>query len=67
MTQVKKIVRPVVKEFRMDKCGFNHAPADDFVKSQWQNRTKSTIYFIYRWFMAIFFLELLQNLFIVMD
>ncbi|CAD7085572.1 unnamed protein product [Hermetia illucens] len=56
MTKVKSIVRPVVKEFQMNNCGFDHHSADDFVKSQWQTRTKSFIFLLYRCFIAAFYL-----------
>lgn len=56
MTKVKRVIRPVLKEFRTDKCGFNHIAPDDFVKSQWQTRTKSITYLIYRWLISIFFI-----------
>ncbi|CAD6996699.1 unnamed protein product [Ceratitis capitata] len=55
MSRLHVIVHPVKKEFRRDKCGFDHSPADDFVKSQWQSRTKSVAYLIYRWLIALFF------------
>ncbi|XP_053957633.1 protein rolling stone [Anastrepha ludens] len=55
MSRLHEIVHPVKKEFRRDKCGFDHTPADDFVKSQWQSRTKSVAYLIYRWLIALFF------------
>ncbi|XP_036320866.1 protein rolling stone isoform X3 [Rhagoletis pomonella] len=56
MSRLRVIVHPVKKEFRRDKCGFHHTPADDFVKSQWQSRTKSVAYLIYRWLIALFFI-----------
>ncbi|XP_075151374.1 protein rolling stone [Haematobia irritans] len=56
MKAIKEIVHPVKKEFRREKCGFEHTPPDDFVKSQWQNRTKSILYLIYRSFLAAFFI-----------
>lgn len=34
MKALKDIVHPVKKEFRREKCGFEHSPPDDFVKSQ---------------------------------
>ncbi|KAI8119300.1 Protein rolling stone, partial [Lucilia cuprina] len=55
MKALKDLVHPVKKEFRREKCGFEHTPPNDFVKSQWQNRTKSIVYLIYRWFLALFF------------
>ncbi|XP_073823059.1 protein rolling stone [Musca autumnalis] len=56
MKAIKDIVHPVKKEFRREKCGFEHTPPDDFVKSQWQNRTRSILYLIYRLFLAGFFI-----------
>ncbi|XP_037958319.1 protein rolling stone [Teleopsis dalmanni] len=56
MSRIKAILHPVKKEFSTKKCGFDHTPADDFVKSQWQNCSKSNAYLIYRWFIAIFFI-----------
>ncbi|XP_055903213.1 protein rolling stone [Eupeodes corollae] len=55
MTKIKQLARPIAKEFHRDSCGFNHTPADDFVKSQWQSRSKSVIYLIYRWIIGLFF------------
>lgn len=34
MKALKDLVHPVKKEFRREKCGFEHTPPDDFVKSQ---------------------------------
>lgn len=42
-SSIKKVFHPVAKEFHKSKCGFNHNPADDFVRSQWQKQTKYTI------------------------
>lgn len=51
---VKKIIRAHKKEFKMDKCGFDHDQVDTMVRSQWQTRSKSNIYLAYRIAVAIF-------------
>ncbi|XP_017860353.1 PREDICTED: protein rolling stone isoform X1 [Drosophila arizonae] len=57
MTKLQVIVlHPVKKEFKRKHCGFDHDTPDDFVKSQWQTCTKSMVYLLYRWFMALFFI-----------
>uniref|UniRef100_A0A0K8TRE5 Putative conserved plasma membrane protein n=1 Tax=Tabanus bromius TaxID=304241 RepID=A0A0K8TRE5_TABBR len=55
MTNTKKILHSFTKEFKRDNCGFSHSPPDDLVKSQWQKRTSSIFYVIYRWILALFF------------
>lgn len=55
MTKLKQLARPIAKEFRRGRCGFDHEPADDFVKSQWQNKSKSIPYLTYRWIIGMFF------------
>ncbi|KAH8255521.1 hypothetical protein KR038_004957, partial [Drosophila bunnanda] len=55
MSKLQVIVHPVKKEFQRKSCGFDHDTPDDFVKSQWQTRSKSMAYLFYRWFMALFF------------
>uniref|UniRef100_A0A1A9W871 Protein rolling stone n=1 Tax=Glossina brevipalpis TaxID=37001 RepID=A0A1A9W871_9MUSC len=53
--QLNYFVQSTKKEFRRKKCGFDHTPSNDFVKSQWQNHSKSLVYLIYRWILVTFF------------
>ncbi|XP_063704956.1 protein rolling stone-like [Culicoides brevitarsis] len=45
-------------ETSLDNCGFDHHSPDEFVKSQWQDCTKSNIFLLYRWAIAIFFISI---------
>ncbi|XP_037959022.1 protein rolling stone-like [Teleopsis dalmanni] len=54
---------PITKEFQLDKFSLEHAPVDDFFKSQWQKGTRCWWWLIYRWLLAIcFFLGVLGSL-----
>lgn len=39
---------------KISNCGFHHDPTESLVQSQWQLRSRSNIYLIYRYFVAIF-------------
>lgn len=43
------------KELQISNCGLHHHPPEEFVKSQWQTRTKSNVFLIYRWIVGLFF------------
>lgn len=42
------------KELTLSNCGFDHDPVDAIVRSQWQQKSKSINYLIYRWLVAAF-------------
>lgn len=44
----------IEKELKLHSCGFEHAPVDSVVRSQWHPKSKSVIYLIYRWLFAVF-------------
>jgi len=45
----------IKKEVQIENCGCYHEAPDELVKSQWQSRTKSNLFLIYRWLLGIFF------------
>uniref|UniRef100_A0A1B0FKF6 Protein rolling stone n=1 Tax=Glossina morsitans morsitans TaxID=37546 RepID=A0A1B0FKF6_GLOMM len=53
--ELNHFVYEIKKEFRRKNCGFDHTPSNDFVKSQWQNRSNNIAYLIYRWIVVAFF------------
>ncbi|XP_058059006.1 protein rolling stone-like [Anopheles bellator] len=52
-------------ELKVRNCGFAHLPAEEFVKSQWQTRTKSIFFLLYRMALAIFFTGVVINSMVV--
>jgi len=50
-----KVVKTVAAEFRVRNCYCHHEAPQEFLQSQWQRATKSTLFFIYRLVFAIFF------------
>lgn len=57
----RKVIRACKDELELRNCGMGHYPAEEFVKSQWQTRTKSTIFLLYRMALAIFFTAVVIN------
>lgn len=41
-------------ELSLSNCGFDHDPAEAIVRSQWQSTSKSNLYLLYRWIVAVF-------------
>lgn len=41
-------------ELSFSNCGFDHDPAEAIVRSQWQSTSKSNLYLLYRWIVAVF-------------
>ncbi|EDO63409.1 AGAP009583-PC, partial [Anopheles gambiae str. PEST] len=56
-----KFVASCKEELEVRNCGFAHLPAEEFVKSQWQTRTKSIFFLLYRLALAIFFTGVVIN------
>lgn len=52
-------------ELGLRNCGMGHMPAEEFVKSQWQSRTKSTFFLLYRLSLAVFFTAVVVNSIVV--
>lgn len=48
-----KFLRTYKKEFASSNCGFDHEPVESIVRSQWQSRSQSYLYLLYRWIVAI--------------
>uniref|UniRef100_A0A182NUY7 Uncharacterized protein n=1 Tax=Anopheles dirus TaxID=7168 RepID=A0A182NUY7_9DIPT len=60
-----KFVSACKEELEVRNCGFAHLPAEEFVKSQWQTRTKSIFFLLYRLALAIFFTGVVINSMVV--
>ncbi|XP_053662615.1 protein rolling stone-like [Anopheles marshallii] len=60
-----KFVSACKEELEVRNCGFAHLPAEEFVKSQWQTRTKSICFLLYRLALAIFFTGVVINSMVV--
>lgn len=60
-----KVVAACKDELGLRNCGMGHLPAEEFVKSQWQSRTKSTMFLLYRLALAIFFTAVVTNSIVV--
>lgn len=58
---INEIIKACEKEFRISNCCFELHPIDLIVRSQWQSKTKSHFYVIYRWAIAIFYVGSLIN------
>ncbi|XP_055639296.1 protein rolling stone-like [Toxorhynchites rutilus septentrionalis] len=56
-----KLLSACKDELGLRNCGMGHMPAEEFVKSQWQSRTKSTVFLLYRLSLAIFFTAVVVN------
>lgn len=48
-----KFLKTYKKEFASSNCGFDHEPVESIVRSQWQSRSQSCLYLLYRWIVAI--------------
>lgn len=48
-----KFLKTYKREFTKSNCGFDHEPVDAIVRSQWQSRSQSLCYLLYRWIWAI--------------
>lgn len=53
--RLSQVFSGCVREFQWSNCGFAHSPANNFIKSQWQSRTRSKWYLAYRWILALYF------------
>uniref|UniRef100_A0A336MIU4 CSON012951 protein n=1 Tax=Culicoides sonorensis TaxID=179676 RepID=A0A336MIU4_CULSO len=51
----RRCLRICAAETSVDNCGFDHHTPNEFVRSQWQDCSKSNIFLIYRWLLACFF------------
>lgn len=49
-----KFLKTYKQEFSKSNCGFDHDPIDSIVRSQWQSRSRSHVYLLYRWALVIF-------------
>lgn len=49
-----KIIATYKREFKSSNCGLDHDPVEAMVRSQWQSRSKSHLYLVYRICVAIF-------------
>ncbi|XP_058451661.1 protein rolling stone-like [Malaya genurostris] len=56
-----KLAAACKDELGFRNCGMGHFAAEEFVKSQWQSRSKSTIFLLYRLALAIFFTAVVVN------
>lgn len=47
------VSRKVKRELDVSNCGLDHDPVETFVRSEWQSRSKSYLFLLYRWTVAI--------------
>lgn len=62
---VNKFASACKDELILRNCGMGHLPAEEFVQSQWQSRTKSTFFLLYRLSLAVFFTAVVVNSIVV--
>ncbi|XP_055593397.1 protein rolling stone [Uranotaenia lowii] len=56
-----KLAAACKDELRVRNCCMGYMPPEEFVKSQWQSRTKSTLFLLYRLGLALFYSAVVIN------